>query len=189
MTMNAAAKPREPSLTAQNDAWLRKASAAAVAEARKAIKDDGAIPPGTPVSRLSDRELGWVVSGALFGWITTRSQQASEEGWDQERTIRTLGLAPDEPWDVGAILAILPKLFDACPDLDWSKPVGDWWRETMAEFLLTALRLVRRAVVARDLSERGLTGRDPAAVIARQANYGAGGPRMTPDEFDSGIPF
>ena len=88
------AKPREPSLTAQNDAWTKRASLAAVAEARKAIKDDGAIPPGTPVGRLTDRELGWIVSGALFGWISTRAQQATEEGWDQERTIRTLGLVP-----------------------------------------------------------------------------------------------
>ena len=63
--MAATAKPRELSLTAQNDAWLRKASATAVAEARKAIKDDGAIPPGTPVGRLTERELGWIVSGAL----------------------------------------------------------------------------------------------------------------------------
>jgi hypothetical protein len=186
MTMGA--KPRELSLSAQNDAWTKRASLAAIAEARKAIKDDGAIPPGTPAGRLSDIELGWIVSGALFGWIATRSQQATEESWDQERTIRTVGLVP-EPWDVGAVLAILPKLAEACPDLDWSKPVGDWPRETMAEFLLVALRLIRRAVIARDLSERQLTDRDPADVIARQANYGAGGPRMTPDEFETGIPF
>jgi hypothetical protein len=182
------ATKREPSLTAQNDMWLRKASAAAVAEARKAIKDDGAIPPGAPIGRLNDREFGWIVSGALFGWICVRSEQAVTEGWEQERTIRATGMTP-EPWDVGAVLAILPKLAEACPDLDWAKPIGDWPRETMAEFLLVALRLVRRAVVARDFSERGLTRGDPAAVIARQANYGAGGPRMTPDEFESGIPF
>ena len=54
----------------------------------------------------------------------------------------------------------------------------------MAEFLLAALRLIRRAMIARDFSERQLTGGDRADVIARQANYGAGGPRMTPDEFD-----
>jgi hypothetical protein len=182
------AKPRELSLSDQNDAWLRKASVAAIAAVRRAIKDDGAIPPGTPAGRLSDNELGWVVSGALFGWIATRSQQATEESWDQERTIRTTGLVP-EPWDVGAVLAILPKLAEACPDFDWLRPVGEWPRETMAEFLLAALRLIRRAVVARDLSERRLTGGERADVIARQANYGAGGPRMTPDEFDSDIPF
>jgi hypothetical protein len=84
---------------------------------------------------------------------------------------------------------VLPKLADACPDLDWSRPVGEWPRETMAAFLLAALKLVRSAMIARDFSERQLTGGDPAEVIARQANYGAGGPRMTPDEFDSGIPF
>jgi hypothetical protein len=186
MTMSA--KPRKPSLSAQNDAWLRKASAAAIAEARKAVKEDGAIPPSTPIGRLNDRKLGWIVSGALYGWIATRAQQAAEESWDQERTIRTTGLVP-EPWDVGAVLAILPSLAAAYPDLDWTKPLVDWSRETMADFLLAALRLIRRAIVARDLSERQLTGGDPAEVIARQANYGAGGPRMTPDEYDVGIPF
>ena len=186
--MGTAAKPRELSLSAQNDAWTKKASLAAVAEARKAIKDDGAIPPGTPVGRLSDRELGWIVSGALFGWISARSQQAVEQSWDQEKTIRTTGLVP-EPWNAGAVTALLPKLAEACPNLDWAKPIGEWPRETMAEFLLAALGLLRRAMIARDFSERQLTGGEPAAIIARQANYGAGGPRMTPDEFDSGIPF
>jgi hypothetical protein len=186
--MATATKPRELSLSAQNDEWTKKASLAAVAEARKAIKDDGAIPPSTPIGRLNDRELGWIVSGALFGWIATRAQQATAESWDQERTIRTTGLVP-EPWSVGAVLAILPKLPEACPDLDWSKPIGDWPRETMAEFLLVALRLLRRAMIARDFSERQLTGGERAEVIARQANAGAGGPRMIPEEFDSGIPF
>lgn len=182
------AKPRELSLSAQNDAWTKKASEAAVAEARKAIKDDGAIPPSTPVGRLSDREFGWIVSGALYGWITVRAQQATEESWDQERTIRTTGLVP-EPWNAGAVAAILPRLFESCPDLDWSKPVADWPRDAMVEFLLTALRLIRRAIIARDFSERQLTGGERADVIARQANAGTGGPRMIPGEFDSGIPF
>jgi hypothetical protein len=187
--MGTTAKLRELSPSTQNDVWTKKASEAAVAEARKAIKDDGAIPPGTPVGRLSDRELGWITSGALLGWITVRSQQAVEENWDSERTIRTLGLVRHEPWDGGAVVAILPRLFESCPTLDWTKPVADWPREAMTEFLLTALRLIRRAMIARDFSERQLTGGEPAAALARQANYGAGGPRMTPDEFDSGIPF
>jgi len=116
------AKLRVPSLSEQADEWLRKASAAAIAAVRRAIKDDGAIPPKTPAGLLSDNEIGWLVSGALFGWIATRSAQATAEGWDHERTIRTTGLVPNEPWDAGAVIAILPKLFDACPDLDWSKP-------------------------------------------------------------------
>jgi hypothetical protein len=188
VNVSTVAKPRALSLSAVNDAWTKKAAEAAVAEARKAIRDDGAIPPSTPVGRLTDRELGWLVSGSLLGWIETRSRQAVEESWDHEKTIRTTGLVP-EPWDIGSVMAILPKLVEACPDLDWSKPIGEWPRETMAEFLLTALRLIRRAMVARDFSERQLTGGERADVIARQANVGAGGPRMTPDEYDSGIPF
>ena len=106
-----------------------------------------------------------------------------------ERTIRTTGLTPNEPWDAGAVMNVLPKLFVACPDLDWSKPLREWTREEMTEFLLAALKLMRRAMVARDFSERQLTGGDRADVIARQANCGAGGPRMTPDELELGHSF
>ena len=44
------------------------------------------------------------------------------------------------------------------------------------------MRLVRKAMIARDLSERGITRKCSAEMIARQANAAAGGPLMTPDE-------
>ena len=180
---------RKASLIAKSsieDAWQRKATEAAIAAARGVVKHDGPIPPLTPIGRLSDIEWGWIVAAVLFGWIRTRAEQATAENLDAERTIRASGLEP-EPWDAGAVLAILPDLAKACPDLDWSQPLTSWSRETMTEFLLTALRLIKPAMTARDRSEQGITRKAGASTIARQANAAAGGPLMTPDELDDPI--
>jgi hypothetical protein len=140
--------------TAREDDWQRRATAAAVAAAREAAKDGG-IPPGTPIGRLSEVEWEWVVGAVLSGWISTRAEQAAAEHLDTERTIRMTALDPD-PWDAGAAMAALPELAEACPDIDWSQPLASWSREAMAEFLITAMRLIRKAMIARDLSERGV---------------------------------
>jgi hypothetical protein len=145
----------------------------------------GAIPPGAPVGRLSDTEIGWIVAAVLFGWIRTRAEQATSEGLDTELAIRATGYDPD-PWDAGAIAAILPDLGEMS-DIDWSKPVGAWPRETMIRFLTTVLSLIRKAVIARDLGGGTITRKTGAAQIARQANAAAGGPLMTPDELDDPI--
>jgi hypothetical protein len=89
-----------------------------------------------------------------------------------------------EPWDAGAVAAILSELADACSTIDWTQPLTAWPRDTMVEFLLTAMRLIRKAMIARDLSDKGLTRQSSASVIARQANAAAGGPLMTPDEWN-----
>ena len=44
-----------------------------------------------------------------------------------------------------------------------------------------------KAVIARDLSAKGVTRRSSANMVAHQANAAAGGPSMTPDEFDDEI--
>jgi hypothetical protein len=67
------------------------------------------VPPMTPVGRLSDTEWGWIVASVLFGWIQERAMQATSNGLDTEKTIQKTGLDPD-PWDAGAIAAILPEL-------------------------------------------------------------------------------
>jgi hypothetical protein len=154
---------------------------------RGVIRTDGAIPPATPVGRLGDVEWGWIVAAVLFGWIQTRARQAVAESIDTEQTVRITALDPD-PWDVGAAMAILPELATACSDIDWSKPLADWSRETMAEFLITAMPLVRKAMIARDIGGKGITRESTASEIAREANAAAGGPLMTPDEFDDEIP-
>jgi hypothetical protein len=71
------------------------------------------------------------------------------------------GLIPD-PWDAGAVAAILPQLADL-PGIDWGKPLADWSRETMTDFLTKAMALVRQAVIARDHSEHHITQRRPNA--------------------------
>ena len=167
------------------DAWQRQATAAAIAAARGVVNHDGPIPPGTPIGRLGEIEWGWLVAAILFGWISTRAQQAAAEQLDAEQAIRMTGLDPD-PWDAGAVAAILSELADT-PGIDWSKPLAEWPRETMVEFLTAALALMRKAVIARDLSAKGITRQSSANTIARQANAAAGGPLMTPDELDDPI--
>ena len=175
-----------PTASAIEDVWQRRATAAAIEAARKVVKVDGVIPPGTPIGRLGDVEWGWIVAAILFGWISTRAEQATAENIDTERAIRMTALDP-EPWDAGAVATILPELAET-PDIDWSKPLGAWPRETMVEFLLVAMRLIRKAMIARDISETGHHPENPAPIrIARQANAAAGGPLMTPDELNDEI--
>jgi hypothetical protein len=159
------------SSSAAEDDWQRRASDAAVAAARGIVLGDAAaINKNAPVGRLSDTEWGWIVAAILFAWIRTRAEQAAAEELDTERAIRLTGLDKN-PWDAGAIAAILPELA-RCRGIDWSKPLSDWPRETMVEFLLEALRLVRRGMIARDLGD-GITRR---STITRHANTAAGEP-------------
>jgi len=175
----------EVSLSALEDQWQRDATAAAISAARQVML--GPIPPGAPIGRLSDTEWGWIVAAILFAWISVRAQQATAENLDTERLIRMTALDP-QPWDAGAVAAILPELAAACAELDWSKPLTEWSREDIIKFLLKAMPLVRKAMIARDVSDKGITRQSSAATIARQANATAGGPLMTPDEFNDEVP-
>jgi hypothetical protein len=85
------------------------------------------------------------------------------------------------------VAAILPELADACPDIDWALPLAKWPRADMIEFLLKATKLVRNALIARDLNEKGISRKSSASTIARQANAAAGGPLMTPDELNDEV--
>jgi len=82
-----------PTPEALDDIWQRRATAAAILAVRDVIRG-GAIPPAAPVSRLTDVELGWLFAAALFGWIKTRAEQATAEGWDVEETLRRTSLNP-----------------------------------------------------------------------------------------------
>jgi hypothetical protein len=75
----------EVSPSAIEDAWQRQATAAAIAAARKVVRVDGVIPPGTPIGRLGDVEWGWLVAAILFGWISTRAR-AGNRGIYRYRT-------------------------------------------------------------------------------------------------------
>jgi hypothetical protein len=176
----------EVSISAIEDQWQRDATAAAIGAARGVVQMDGPIPPGTPVGRLSDTEWGWIIAAVLFAWIGKRAEQATAEQFDTEQLIRLTAHDPCA-WDAGAVAAILPELADACSDLDWSKPLTQWSREDITKFLLRSMPLIRKAMIARDLSDKGVTRKSSANTIARQANAAAGGPLMTPDEFDDEI--
>jgi hypothetical protein len=170
--------------TALEDEWQRRATTAAIEAARGVVKFDGPIRPATPVGRLNDTEWGWALAAMLFAWISKRAEQATCEQLDTEQCIRMTGLDP-EPWDAGAVAAILPEL--ASTSFDWSQPITAWPKDTMVEFLLIAMRLIRKATIARDLSDKGITRQSSASTIARQANAAAGGPLMTPDELNDEI--
>jgi hypothetical protein len=174
-----------PSLSAIEDAWQRRATDAAIAAARKIVNSGGSIPSGTPIGRLGDGEWGWIIAAILFGWISTRAEQATAEQIDTELAVRMTGLDPD-PWDAGAIASILPQLA-AVVDIDWSKPLADLPRETMVEFLTIAFNLARKAMIARDLSSTGITRKSNPAGVAREANAATGGPLLAPGEFNDSL--
>jgi hypothetical protein len=136
---------------------------------------------------MSDIEWGWILSAMLFAWISKRAQQATAEQLITEQLIRLIALDP-QPWDAGAVEAILPELADACAEVvDWSKPLAEWPRDAIVEFLLKAMPLIRKGIIARDLSDKGITRKSSAHMIARQANAAAGGPLMTPNELNDDI--
>ena len=132
----------EHELSQRDDEWQRRATAAAVAATQRVAAET--IPAGTPVAQLSSTEWGWIVVAAIFAWIATRAEQATAEGLDTERAIRVTGFARGEPWDAGAVAAILPELGEDTT-IDWTKPLSDWPRETMVDFLLKSLTLVGKA--------------------------------------------
>jgi hypothetical protein len=146
-----------PSPSAFEDAWQRQATAVAIQSAR-AVVSGGAVPPNAPIGRLSDVEWGWIVASILFGWIRERATQATSNGLDVERTIRSTGIDPD-PWDAGAVACILPELADV--KVDWTASLAQLSRDEMIEFLGAAYTLISKAMLARDLGEKGITRKSP----------------------------
>ncbi len=177
--------PRKPTLSAIEDEWQRRATAAAIEAARK-LATGGVMPPAAPISRLSDSEWGWLFAAMLFAWLSTRAEQAVAEGRDIEAAVRDSGLDPD-PWDAGAICTILPELADV-PGIDWTLPLNNWPKETMVSFLGSAFGLIRRAMRARDFGG-GITQEKGADRIAREANAAAGNPLVVPSELNDDPPF
>ena len=127
---------------------------------------------------------GAVSDGAPAGTeLKAEDVALSAEKIDTEQLICMTTLNP-QPWDAGAVAAILSELADACTGVDWSKPLTAWPKDDIIEFLLKAMLLIRKAIFARDMSGKGITRQSSAATIARQANAAAGGSFMTPDEFN-----
>ena len=151
-------KLRFPSPSAIEDCWQREATRVAIEKAR-AVVNGGAVPPMTPIGRLSDIEWGWIVASILFGWIATRARQATSNGAGSNTYIRSTSIDPD-PWDAGAINSILPEL--ANPEIDWSRSLAEFSREEMIAFLGDAYNLIGKAMIARDKGEKLVTRRTPA---------------------------
>ena len=168
MTKGKVKFPRAPlSLTALEDIWLRRATEVAIEKARSVVTG-GAVPPNTPIGRLSDVEWGWIAAAVIFGWISVRAEQAVSNGVGREQYIRTTSLDPD-PWDAGAIAAILPELAET--SVDFTKPLAELTRDEMIGFLADAFSLIRKATVTRDRGSTLVTRRGPDVT----ATGGAGG--------------
>jgi hypothetical protein len=189
-------RARIAAISAERDDWLRRATAAAIAAARDVVGETGLIRPSMPIGKLTISEWGWIASAAISAWVATRAEQAATEGWDLEQTIRTVSSESDiDPWDTGGVMAILPKLPEACGEgFDWSKPIGDWPKEMIAEFLLVAFKLIWRGMIARAVIEGQVAGRPVRVdVIGREDNAAAGKSMMPVAEFsatsDSDCPF
>jgi hypothetical protein len=158
-------KLRVPSLSAIEDCWQREATRVAIEQVR-AVVNGGAVPPLTPIGRLGDVEWGWIVAAVLFGWINTKAQQATSNGVglpDQFRYIRESHLEPD-PWDQGAIEAILPELANS--STDWNKRLVEFSRDEMIAFLGDAYNLIGKAMLLRDLGEARVTSKGPNGEVA-----------------------
>jgi hypothetical protein len=170
-------KVRLPTASAIEDAWQRQATAAAIIKAR-AVVNGGAVPPMTPVARLSDTEWGWFVAAVLFGWINERATQATSNGLSTEKLIRSTGINPD-PWNAGAIAAILPEL--AKQEIDWNRPLAEFSREEMIQFLGDAYTLISKAMQARDLGENLITRKSPDGTVMDTP--------APAEEWDDPVPF
>jgi N6-adenosine-specific RNA methylase IME4 len=133
-------------VTRHEGEWQAKATAAAIEGARKvALSFKGAqgIPATTQVGRLTETQWGWIVTGAIFGWVRTRCEQAIAEGFDQENAGRMTGLSPP-PCDVAVVTSILPALADQA-GIDWSLPLAAWTQDTMINFLMLVWDLTTKA--------------------------------------------
>ena len=65
--------------TKEENNWDDKATAAAIAGARKVVS--GSTPlMNTPVGRLGDQQWGWIVTGAIFGWVQTSRRAGDRRG-------------------------------------------------------------------------------------------------------------
>ena len=152
-------KARASSLTVIEDVWQREATRVAIEQAR-AVVAGGAVPALTPIGRLSDTEWGWIVAAVLFGWISTRARQATDNGIGPDKYLYGNEAFNPDPWDIGAIEAILPELGNCAAD--WSKSLSQFSREEMIAFLGDAYNLIGKAMLARDVGEQLATRKGPA---------------------------
>ena len=141
---------------AKTDAELQdEATAAAIAAARSVAEGQ---PANTPAGRLSDQQWGWIVTATIFGWIQARYQQALSLGFEKKPHVTRMS---PSPCDGAIVLSVLPKLADQA-GIDWSKPVAEWSREEMANFVGSAWHLIDEA--------KAVLNRTSTGILQRPAN-------------------
>jgi hypothetical protein len=129
----------------KEDAALRRATGAAIADARKVALSS--VPANTSISQLTDAQWNWIIGAAIFAWTRVRVEQAIELGIDAERSLLETGLSPS-PCDAAVVHSILPALA-AVAGIDWSLPLAAWSKDQMVGFLLTAWKLIGKAEAVR----------------------------------------
>jgi hypothetical protein len=136
----------------EEDQWLRRATDAAIAGARKIALET--VPVDVPVGRLTDAQWGWIISAAIFGWCRTKVEQGIEEGLDGEQTLLETGVSPS-PCDDAVVHSILPALAD-CGGIDWSLPLAAWPKGQIVNFLLMVWQLIAKAEAVRGQAMGGI---------------------------------
>jgi hypothetical protein len=147
----------------------RRVTLAAVSAARQLV-DSLALDADTRLAELTDDDWGWIVTAVIFAWVKAKAQEAVRLGEDVELSLRAVD---GNPWDIGAVSSILPKLADQS-DIDWSLPLLEWSQERMEKFLMTAFDLTREAMARRDQAGGRITNpREQVEAAVRRANRGA----------------
>jgi hypothetical protein len=154
--MNKTRKTDEPSISTIENEWQRKATAAAIAGARKIAAGCKGLGSSTPIGRLTDDQWGWIITAGIFAWVEVRIQQAISEGLDSEQTVRLTGL--------------VPNLADTAV-IDWSQPLTAWSPDTMTGFLMTAFELIRKAEIARDHGPGGILRKSNRGELADEIPF------------------
>ena len=169
--------------------WMAKATQSAIDAAREVITDND-INGRAMLSSLNELEWGWLCSAAIFAWIKTKSQQAVAEGVGYDQAIRAMPNRAIQPWDYGAVSAVLPALGDIS-DIPWDKPIGEWSKNQMVLFAWQTYRLVDQAMVARDEgAECKITMNSSQVRFERELSAANGGPLLSRQEVsDADIPF
>jgi hypothetical protein len=169
--------------------WMAKATRSAIDAARSVIVEND-INGRAMISSLNELEWGWIAMAAVFAWIKTKSEHATAEGIGYDQAIRAVPEQDLQPWDAGAVTAILPALADI-RGVDWDKPIGEWSKEQIIRFAWNVHGLVSRALLARDEGQECKITQDASQAKAeRELSARNGGPLLAREELrDADIPF
>lgn len=181
----AAAKSRPQN---HDDDWDVKATQSAIEAARAVISPEG-INGRSMIASLSEIEWGWIVAAAIFAWIKTKAQQAVACGTGYEENIRFMAGRDPQPTEAGQIESILSDL-SGIDGIDWSKPVAEWTKPQIIQFVWCAHRMMMQAT---DRHNDGMQDKIVQRISQTQSerlhSAASGGPLMSRDELNDDVPF